>query len=428
MKLPDWRNLQLADGVFREPSPDESRLVLWARGDFREGFHQWERIANVPGAEVTSHDGLFTLSATVIRARQEAHGWFGKLLHAFRKPRGVRNWLLPRDGWAEQVGERLTDRVLVWADNDSTLREQDLNLKLGPVSRFHKLATNLFVAELAKGRERTPASETPPEIKPLDQAKKLLDAARNAKDCPKQASALIDLGVIHLREGQVFLALDLLTRALTIARKFNDAALISDAQTNLAKAFLAAGHADKARELLKEEVANARASADRFHEKLVLGYLAGAHAKSGDRRQAVELYEAALELARQVGDWRHQADLLWQLAIQNAESGEREQALTYGLEAAHIMEKMGNPSARESAKRLEEYRLDVTSNCLQETAANGDCATRTFSGVFARGRHVVTSISKGHAWPRSSAHGPICGEGRGKIRGIGNEAGSRHDS
>ncbi len=274
MKLPNWRDLQLGEGVLCEPTPDGSQLVLWLRGDFSEGWQEWERIANVPGARITSQDGLFSTQATVIRARRKTPSLFGKLLQVFRNPTGGRNWLLPNGNWAEQVGERLIDRVLVWGDNDTPLNDKDLETNFGPESHVRKLATHLFVTEFRSVRNEPTATETPPHLKPLDQAKILLDAARKAKDCPKQASALIDLGVIHLREGQVPLALDLLTRALRIARKFNDPGITSDAQTNLAKALLAAGQTDKGRQLLEAELTRARASADQFHEKMVLDYLA----------------------------------------------------------------------------------------------------------------------------------------------------------
>ena len=119
MKKLDWHNLQLGDGVLREPTPDHSQLVLWLRGELVDGFQQWERIANVVGAGITREKGLYRVPATVIRARQKVQGFFGNIVQLFRRRSANRTWLLPNGAVAEQVGERLNDRMLLWADDET---------------------------------------------------------------------------------------------------------------------------------------------------------------------------------------------------------------------------------------------------------------------------------------------------------------------
>src|SRR5262249_37732870 len=95
MSKPDWRHLNVDPGVLREPTPDDTRLVLWLPGEFGPGTRDWERISNVPGAAVTREQGLCALPATALRARQKVLGCLGKFWLGFRKPGGSQSWLLP---------------------------------------------------------------------------------------------------------------------------------------------------------------------------------------------------------------------------------------------------------------------------------------------------------------------------------------------
>jgi tetratricopeptide (TPR) repeat protein len=294
-------------------------------------------------------------------------------LQVFWKPQGDGNWLLPIGGTAEQVGERENGHVLVWAEPaTAALDEQRVSQLLGSGSMVRRLGKNLFVAKMAEKQAAIADVESDPEeISPVEQAKKLLADARLSGDCLKQASPLIDLGVICLRGGKVPQAVELLQRALAIAQKFGDQVLISDAQTNLAAALLASGQAEKAREFLEAELVRAREGADRFYEKTVLGHLAAVHAKLDEREQAIQLYESALSIARQLSDQSHEAELCWFLAIQNAEWGRREQALANGKAAIELWKQLGNPHADEYSKSLEKYRLDESANNLTSSVSSG---------------------------------------------------------
>jgi len=367
MKKPDWRELQLADGVLREPTPDDGQLILWLRGYLDDGFQHWERIGNVVGAAITQEHGLHRAPATVIRARQKVQGFFGKLLQLFRKTPANRIWLLPNGAVVEQVGERVNDRMLLWADDETDpLDERGVHERCGSGWQIRKIGKNLFVAtrtvSAAASAETEPVLE---EVSLLDQAKALLAIARQAGDCHKQGLPLVDLGIICVQNGKIPQAIELLQRAVAIARKYEDRPLESDAQTNLATALLAAGQPEKAKELLKLELARTREVADRFQEKLVLGHLAAVYAKMRDHDQAILTYQQALALARELGDARHEADILWHLAIQHAELGRRDLAITDGQAAIDRLRSTDNPKAPAYAESLEQYVLPSAGNQLQ---------------------------------------------------------------
>jgi tetratricopeptide (TPR) repeat protein len=356
---PKWQNLNLYGDVLREPTPDNSQIVLWLRQDSVDGFQQWERIGNVIGAEIKLEHGLFRAPATVIRTRQKVQGFFDKLLGRFRKPHGARSWLLPDGSNAEQVGERENGRQLLWADDATILDESDVRERLGSGWQCRKLGINLFMATktetLSDGMMPDAALE---QVSLLEQAKALLAIARQAGDCHKQGLPLVDLGIICVQNGKIPQAIDLLERAVSIARKYGDQPLESDAQTNLATALLAAGQPEKAKELLEIELAHTRTIDARFQEKLVLGYLASVHAKLRDHVQAIASYQHALALARELGDGRHEADILWQLAIQHAELGLRDEAIADGRAAIERLRASENPKISVYSEQLVKYVFD----------------------------------------------------------------------
>src|SRR5262249_24365711 len=146
MKKPDWRNLNLDEGVLREPLPDDQRVVLWLPGGLYGGYRHWERVGTVPGAGVTVAQGVCATPATAIRARQRVGGFFGRLLQRFRKGPGEQTWVLPNGESAEQAGERQTDLVLAWAEDDTVpLGEAELRARWPEGKRFRKVGKSLFL-------------------------------------------------------------------------------------------------------------------------------------------------------------------------------------------------------------------------------------------------------------------------------------------
>src|SRR5947209_5532763 len=110
----DWRMVDLEQGVLREPTPDENRIILWLPGQVAQGFRHWERITNVPGAEVAVEQGICSVPAVSMPARQKLWGLLGKIFPWLGKPAGPETWLLPTGGYVEKAGERETGLFLIW--------------------------------------------------------------------------------------------------------------------------------------------------------------------------------------------------------------------------------------------------------------------------------------------------------------------------
>src|SRR5262249_9448427 len=139
-------NLDLDAGVLREPLSEDNRIVLWLPGDRAGGFQHWERVGNVPGAEVSVAQGLCATAATLVRARQQVGGFFAKLVQRFRKPGDNATWVLPSGETAEQVGDRQTDLLLVWPDQEAVpVEEAQLQARWSQAKRFRKIGKALFL-------------------------------------------------------------------------------------------------------------------------------------------------------------------------------------------------------------------------------------------------------------------------------------------
>src|SRR5262249_60650003 len=95
--------LVLAAGWWRDQAPETSRIILWLPGNSDNRFQHWERISNVPGAEIAQEQGLCFTQATSMPARQKRRGFVGSIFSKLRKP-GEDAWLLPTGGYAEQAG------------------------------------------------------------------------------------------------------------------------------------------------------------------------------------------------------------------------------------------------------------------------------------------------------------------------------------
>src|SRR5262245_31780740 len=214
MPTPAWRTLALDAGVLREPAPEPDRLVLWLPGPAEAGFRRWERIGNVPGAEVFVEQGVCATAATALPVRQPVRGLLGKLLGRFRKAADAVTWVLPNGGQAEPAGERQTDLLLTWPEDEAALLgEERLRACWPQARRRQRLGPTLFlvggVEPPAVGAEATGQTA-------LEQAERQLAAARQAGDPLRLAAALTDLGVAALRACAAGRAVALLEEALAL--------------------------------------------------------------------------------------------------------------------------------------------------------------------------------------------------------------------
>ena len=273
-----------------------------------------------PAAKSRSIKGLCTTAATSIRARQRVAGRRGPssgvgCAHRNAKPR-ISSF--PTAPSAEQCGDttKRPDPGLVRRARGHPRRARQSS-RDGPRPSASKGWDKTFSSSLESSLEPTDAQPAQPEP-PLSQresprahAEAILAAARRDGDREKEATALTDLGVIHLNEGDAQARSRLSKSALAITRELGDTARESDVVGNLGMAMLAVRQPERARSLFEQELAHARATGDRFAEKVALERLGIASWNLRDFSGALEFFEQALSLTRQLGDRHQEANLLW---------------------------------------------------------------------------------------------------------------------
>ncbi len=182
MQTRKWQDVALAEGVLSEPTQGEDRIVVWLFGGREEGFFRWERISNVARAETITETGVCTTPATAIVARRRERAGLGKLFSGLRRSSGDRSWTLPNGDTAEQVGERRTDLVLAWADDDAlVLDDAALRTRLPAAETVRKIGENLFVVFGVETKRPAPEPELPAGT-PREEAERILAAARQGGD------------------------------------------------------------------------------------------------------------------------------------------------------------------------------------------------------------------------------------------------------
>ena len=383
MKLPNWQHLELDPNILREPSPDQHRIIIWLPIGKESGKHHWQRISNVPGAEITAVQHIRATAATSIRAHQQVRGLLERLLFVFGKKQGAQTWVLPNGETVDQYGERQSNLMLVWgAEEANPLDSAQIPVRWPTARQIQKLGPNLFLVfgvVPAPAAAASPPTQNPQEGKPADapqpenpqiQAERLLVEARRIRDRGREASALTDLGIVSFRSGDARRAVALLEEALTVARQLSDRARETDVGDYLALALLAVGEHQRALHLLNQQLAQARASGSPYQEKLTLENLGVVHAQMRNHIQALAAYERALALARDVHDQHHQADLLWYLAIQHAELGRQDSALVHAEAAIELFRRFGNPHVGLLTDHVQRYHASGSASNLAK--AGGD--------------------------------------------------------
>jgi tetratricopeptide (TPR) repeat protein len=362
LKTMDWRDLAIDDGILNEPTADGNRLVLWLRGERDQSFQHWERITSVVHADVKVEQGLCSTEATSIPARKAVRGGLGTLWKRVVPPREHRVLHLPNGEPVDQCGERQAGLILVWTEETTDLLDEArLKSRWPEGKRFQKLGQNLFLISGLEVKAAevppTPSPQSSTPSRPRDQAERLLAAARQSGDRGKEASALTDLGVTILNEGEARQALSLLEEALTLTRQLGDRARESDVLGNLGMAALAVNQLPRARQIFEQELNQARATQNHLAEKITLERLAITMGRMGDHHGALALFEKALPLARLVGDRQQEANLLWYQGIHHAVLGQHELAVAKAEEAIAVFKLMGKPQAAWYGAQLQKYRM-----------------------------------------------------------------------
>ena len=125
-KVPDWRNLVLDEGILSEPVREDNRVVLWLPADRDREYQYWERIGT---AAPRGDQGRTGESARRPQPRRgpgsgSAGALLGKLTRKLTGAGGKESWILPNGQPAERCGERKTDLVLAWPEDDSAALDE----------------------------------------------------------------------------------------------------------------------------------------------------------------------------------------------------------------------------------------------------------------------------------------------------------------
>ncbi len=367
MTVPAWRDLVLDPAILRESDSDDSRLIVWrpAGGD-NGGAREWERIGNVARGEIAVSDGLGSTAATTIRAREAGGGLIGRLLGRLGAGKARRTYELPGGGTVEQVGERTSDGLIVWLEDPSeTLDEDRIRTRWPDARRCQRLGPRLFLVEGVSTPRSSSASGPPPEpddASPRKLGEAALTAARAKGDRPAEATALTDLGIIVLSEGDPRTAVSLLEPALAIARELGEVDREADIMGNLGMAMMYLQQPDRALQLFEHELAHARSRENVLAEKVAMEHMGLVSAMRRNPRGALEWFAQALELARSVGDKQQEANLLWLQAINLAELDRRDDAIARGQEAIALFTRLGKPQAGWYGAYLQKYRMGLFDN------------------------------------------------------------------
>ena len=284
----DWGQVTLHPGVLREPSPENGRLVLWLPAERSGSDQYWQRVSSVPRATITRSRGLCSMAATAIRARQRGKSFLGGLLRRFRRVPDDRAWLLPNGETAEQCGERQTDLLLVWSeDRGQPLDETCIQEQWSQITRLQSLGPHLVmlrgVGTPTAAVPPPPDSNTlPPESLSLEQAKQSLDAARRSGDRSGEVSALADVGLLTLKQGEIAGAIACLEEALALARALGDHAREGDILGSLGLALVSAARHGRALPFLEQSLAHRPRRGRSFGRAARFGAIGHA---SGERRR-----------------------------------------------------------------------------------------------------------------------------------------------
>lgn len=388
MRTPDWGRLVFIVGVLPEPIAEEDRILAWLPVSRDGGFQYWERVGNLARAEITTDHGVCSTAATSIQARQRV-GVVGKLLGGFQKATKERALTLPNGESAERWGERRTDLLLAWTDDEThPLDESRIKARWPGCREVRQIGPDLF---LVSGIEARVAANEPIVTTgtPQERAERFLAAARQSGDLPGEVLALTDLGVVCQKSGDLPRAVGILEEALAKARPLGDPSKVCEVIGNLGLAMLDVGQPGRALGLFEDGLATARAAGDGCAEKLGLERVGLAHASLGDPSRALGFYGQALAGARALGDRQHEINLLWHLGIQHATLGQRAEAIATAQEAIDLLAAHKKPQAEWFAEHLRRYRRGDSG--VIPGMAGGSGPRSLMGGTFDFGGSIVVS-------------------------------------
>jgi tetratricopeptide (TPR) repeat protein len=368
MRTPDLGRLVLDDGVLVEPAREGNRMVFWLPASRDQEFQYWERIGTVPRAEIKSEHGVCSTLATSVRARQRLGGsLLTRLARRLTRTAGDEAWTLPNGQPAEKCGERKTDLLLAWLEDESmAFNEESARTHWPGLTRFQPIGNRLFLVAGAapaaakdQAQTGTSAVEGFEEMgRPVEQAELQLAEARRVGDRVTETSTLIDLGVMVMNEGDVKRSVAYLEEAVELSRQINDKAREIDALQNYGQTLLAMGQGAEAQRVLEAALQLSRQVGDRYAEKFVVERLGMVHANMRQPVAALRLLDKALEMTRDLGDRQQEIRVLWSQAIAHADLNQRDRAIAKAQESIDLLRAQSRPEASWYGAQLQRYRMD----------------------------------------------------------------------
>jgi hypothetical protein len=368
MTAPDWSKLDLGQGILTEPVREDNRLVLWRPAERDHEYQYWERIGTVPRGEIAIAEGICWVAATSVRARQRLGGGFIRsLTRKLTGGGGDESWTLPNGRPAEKCGDRKTDLLLAWPEEDALpLDEARARARWPELTRLQSLGQRLVLVALGGPQAGARQVQKPPagiagteELGcPIALAEQLLEAARKSGDRTREVAALADLGIVTLNEGDLKGAIKHLDQALGLARELGERGREVDILHNMGYVLLAMGQPAAARQVIEQSLHLVRPLRDPYAEKLVIERLGMAHANLGDPAGALALADQALAMTRAAGDRQQETRLLWNQAIAYADLNQREAAIAKAQESVDLLRQLGKPEASWYGAQLQRYRMD----------------------------------------------------------------------
>jgi tetratricopeptide (TPR) repeat protein len=287
-------------------------------------------------------------------------GWLLSFLGPLRKKTQEGAWRLPNGSLAETCGARQHELLVVWSDSENALLdEKGIQARWPQSQRIRGIGKNLFLVSGVAASPSTPQAEeeSKPSLDcPYRETDELLTAARARGDRHGEVTALTDLGIILIRQGDARRALGRLQEALTLARQLGDRALERDVLNYMGLSARHAGQLQVALSYLEQALDLARPAEDRYAEKTALFHLGLTYSSMESPAQAVQFFADALTIARAVNDRRHVVELLWYLSIHHAQLGQRDLAIVRAQEVVDLLREKGDPQAAWFDHHLQMYR------------------------------------------------------------------------
>ena len=200
-------------------------------------------------------------------------------------------------------------------------------------------------------------------------------AAQHAGDSAAEATALISLGLVDVRQGRYPQAAGHLQQALTLFRQAGDQGGAARALTSAGNVDARQGRYPQAAGHLNQALALFRQTGDRTGEAYALGNLGDVERRQGRYPQAADHLQQALALYRQAGDRTGEANALGNLGCVYERQGRYPQAADHLQQALALFRQTGDRTG-------EAYAL-ASLGCVDRRLASCKQAAHHLQGALA---------------------------------------------